>query len=311
MNYNSFYKNKKVVIVGAGGQIGSILAQKVSALGCRPNLIFHDSASDIGKPDIWNRLVADADIIFHLAAHEPKNFNPELDLEINCRSMLYLLEACRAQGKSPQIVFTSSSNVVGDPKKMPVDESFKDNPLTMHAIHKLAAEEYLKLYARNFNIPSITLRLASVYGPSTDINLSLRSSINKMINNAVHGSPVKLFANKDKIRDFLYIDDVADAFIAAGAVSHPRGEVYIIGSEQRETFGKVADFIASDVARRLGNKTEIIVDKDVRLSEVDMREFVANSARFKELTGWRPNISLKYGLALTVDYFIGQQLSSK
>lgn len=309
MDYDSFYKNKKVVIVGAGGQIGSLLAQKVSALGCRANLIFHDSASDIGKPDIWNGLVADADIIFHLAAHEPKNFKPELDLEINVRSMLCLLEACRVQGKSPQIVFASSSNVVGAPKKMPVDESFKDNPLTVHAIHKLAAEEYLKLYARNFNIPSITLRLASIYGPSTDINLSLRSSINKMINNAAHGLPVRLFANKDKVRDFLYIDDAVDAFIAAGAVNHPRGEIYIIGSEHGETFGKVADFIASDAAKRLGNKTEIIVDKDVRLSEVETREFVANSTRFKELTGWRPNVSFKDGLALTVDYFIDQQLS--
>lgn len=309
----AFYKDKKVLIVGAGGMIGSLLAKKFSSLGSQLHLVFHSvpqntpsgvqtSVLDLRLPESWDGLV-DADIIFHLAAHESKNFEPVEDFEVNARSVLDLLETCRVQKRSPKIVFASSSNVVGAPDRMPVDESFKDNPLTLFAIHKLLAEEYLKLYAQDFNIYSIILRLANVYGPSTDKQVSLHSALNKMVNNAVGGQPLKLFANKDKIRDFLYIDDAVDAYLAAGMVQDPKGEIYVVGSEEGETFENIVALIKGLVAKATGKNPEIVIEKD-QIASVEMRNFVANASRFKKVTGWKPGTSLKEGLQKTIDYFI-------
>src|SRR3989344_7073077 len=164
-----FYKSKKVFMAGATGFIGSMLTKRLI-----------EADADITKVDLrWPEPWADiekAEIIFHLAAHESGNFEPEKDLQVNALSVLYMLEACRRKNVSPKIIFASSSNLVGAPEEMPVDESFKDNPLTIFAVHKLMAEEYLKLYFRDFGIPSIALRLANVYGPSSDASLSLRST---------------------------------------------------------------------------------------------------------------------------------------
>lgn len=317
MDIGNFYKNKKVVITGAGGQIGSLLARRMSAFGGPLKLIFRSVSGaapekaevfvlDLRARDIWGDIVSGADIVFHLAAHESKNFELETDLEVNARSVLYLLEACRKQKKPPHIVFASSSNVVGAPSKMPVDESFKDNPLTIYAIHKLMAEEYLKFYADNFGIPSITLRLANVYGPSTSFELSLRSSLNKMINSAARNSTLALFANKDKTRDFLHIDDAVDAFVAAGAVNHPLGEVCIVGSERGETFEKIAEMI-TDAVKRFGREVAVSVDESSPLSAAEMREFIADSSKFRKLTSWKPQVKLEDGIAMTADYFIKQR----
>lgn len=301
----SSYKGKKVLIIGAGGMIGNALTQKLSALGCQLRLVYHNSPLDITKPEIWDELVEN-DIIFHLAAHESSNFELEEDLKTNALSVLYLLEACRQKKVFPKIVFASSSNLVGAPEKMPVDESFKDNPLTIFAVHKLMAEEYLKLYFRDFGIPSVTLRLANVYGPATDLNTSLRSTLNKMINNALRGKPLKLFVNKDKIRDFLYIDDATTAFLTAGGDNHS-GEIYVIGSEEGEPFEYIVELIAKLISKATSHRPEIIIDGQTPIKAVEMRNFCANSSKFKKATGWKPLTSLKSGLQKTIDYFITKQ----
>lgn len=312
MNPN-FYKDKKVLIVGAGGMIGSCLAQKLSTAGCSLHLVYHSppenppqgtkvSVLDISQPEVWNELVGN-DVIFHLAAHESGAFEPEKDFQVNSLSVLYMLEACRRKQAAPKIVFASSSNLVGAPEKMPVDESFKDNPLTIFAIHKLLAEEYLQLYFNDFGIPSVALRLTNVYGSSSNVSLSLHSTLNKMINNAVRGKPLKLFANKDKIRDFLYIDDAVEAFLTGGTIDNKKSGVYIVGSEEGEKFKTIVELIAELVSKTMGNQPEIIVDEQTPIKLVEMRNFVANSTKFKNLTSWKPETNLKSGLQKTTDYF--------
>ena len=314
MNPESFYKNKKVLVVGAGGMIGSCLVKALSILGCDLRLVYHNapnnptkgaiiSVADITKPEVWDELASN-DVIFHLAAHESGNFEPEEDLKTNALSVLYLLESCRRKEVFPKIVFASSSNLVGAPDKMPVDETFKDNPLTIFAIHKLTAEEYLKLYFHDFGIPSIALRLANVYGPSMEMSLSLHSTLNKMVNNAVAGKPLKLFANKDKIRDFLYIDDAARAFLAAGSLPNEKSGVYIAGSEEGKSFKTIVELVAELVSKTSGRRPEIIIDRETPIKAVEMRNFVADSSKFKKASGWKPQTMLRSGLQKTINYFL-------
>ena len=297
----NFYKDKKIFITGATGFIGSMLTKRLTEAGADITRV------DLRRPEPWAN-IEKSEIIFHLAAHESGNFEPEEDLQVNALSVLYMLEACRRKQVSPKIVFASSSNLVGAPDTIPVDESFKDNPLTIFAVHKLLAEGYLKLYFQDFDIPSIILRLANVYGPSTDTALSLHSTLNKMIQNAVLGQSLKLFVNKDKIRDFLYIEDAVEAFVAAGAVSDLKGEVYIVGSEEGQSFKNIVELVAELVLKTTKQKADVILDEKTPIKPVEMRNFVADSSKFKKLTDWKAETNLKSGLEKTISYFLNVKL---
>ena len=168
----ALFSGKKILITGANAYLGPKLAEILSGEECalvlhghsKPQLSFPNSRAkiiltggDLSKPDAWEALMTGVDIIFHLAAHESKEFEPELDLEVNAFSTLRLLELCRRQNLRPKIVFASSANLVGLAKRMPVDETFQDDPQTIYAVHKLTSERYFSYYARQYAIPSAVL----------------------------------------------------------------------------------------------------------------------------------------------------------
>src|SRR5262249_4833517 len=155
-----------------------------------------------------------------LAAFEHKRgseFAPAIDLAVNAGATLNLLECCRSRGLKPRIVFASSANIYGQPTRLPVDESFPDQPLTLFAIHKLTSEQYLRFYAREFGIPSVSLRLSNLYGcfHHTSREVVDRVVLNRIMGRALRGDSLELYRNRDKVRDYLHIEDVVSALLAA------------------------------------------------------------------------------------------------
>lgn len=315
----AFFSGKKILITGANAYLGPKLAEILSNEDCalvlhghsKPQLNFPNGrakisfkAGDLSKPDAWEKLIDGIDIIFHLAAHESREFEPALDLEVNAFSTLRLLELCRRKNLRPKIVFASSANLVGLAKRMPVDETFQDDPQTIYAVHKLTSERYFSYYARQYGILSAVLRLSNVYGPGLNISSARRVAFNRMIETAAEKGQMTLLKNRHCIRDYLFIDDAVSAFIAAASDKVNDGRYYLVGNDKGYSLEEFAKLVVLKVYEKSGKKVAISFDDITELATAEFRNFVADSSRFRDLTGWRSKISLEKGIEKTLEFFL-------
>ena len=237
-----FYKDKTIAVFGSEGYIGKNLCSELINLGSKV-IPYSKKNSIINSIDFWDYVFRDKiDLIFYLAASESIDPNINQDLDVNALGVLNCLEKAKTLNINPSIIYTSTSNIAGLVKNLPVNESTLDNPQTIFAIHKLLAENYLNYYRNKFFIPSISLRLSNIYGPSKDRNLSSRVVINKMILNALSSNKLVLYKNKDKVRDFLFINDAIESILYAGKFCNQAdSRFYVIGSGEETTYQGIAD----------------------------------------------------------------------
>ena len=220
-------------------------------------------------------------------------YDPESDFQYNALPVLRLLEACRTRNYWPKIVFASSANLFGLVDTLPVTEDNGDDPLTVWSVHKLTAEHYFQLYSRQFGINAITLRLGNVYGPTARRPVMTRVVINKIIAKALSGETVTTYANQGCVRDYVFLKDVVQAFLLAGAYcGSNKRPFYVIGSGEGETIADVWHLIADSVTFETGRNVPIRCDESVKIEPIEWRNFEADTRRFRKLTGWKPRTKL-------------------
>jgi len=154
-------------------------------------------------------------------------------------------------------------------------------------------------------IDGVILRLANVYGPSSTLALSNdRGILNKITNLALSGQPITVFGDGNYLRDYVYIDDVALAFLEAGKVNNISGQIFNIGSGKGTLIKDAFSYIAKLVDARIDKKTEIIFQDWPELAdEIERRNFYADISRFVKCTDWAPSVTFEEGAERTVDYF--------
>src|SRR5262245_36782518 len=259
------FANRQVLITGALGFIGSNLTRRLVDLGARVLLI--DSLiqeyggnlfnvedvedrvlvniSDVRDAHSMRYLVQEQDYLFNLAgqtSHMDSMIDPDTDLEINCRSQLSILEACRKYNPAVKIVFASTRQLYGKPDYLPVDEKHLSRPVDVNGINKLAGEWYHILYNNVYGVRACALRLTNTYGPRMRVKDTRQTFLGLWVRNLVEGKPFEVW-DGPQLRDFTYVDDAVDAFLLAAISDAANGEIFNLGGDCVISLKDLADLL--------------------------------------------------------------------
>jgi nucleoside-diphosphate-sugar epimerase len=315
---------RTVLITGGAGYVAAGIVGLLRELDCRILRLMRpgrqavpvsgkarlqDVTGDVCERRTWDSLLPEADVVFHLAAQTSvyqANEDPSADFEANVRPMLHLLETCRQKGQHPIVVFAGTATEAGIPERLPVDETHPDRPITVYDLHKWMAEIYLRHYAREGVVRGVTLRLANAYGPGPRSSSADRGVLNMMIRRALRGEKLTIYGCGDHLRDYVYVEDVSRAFLEAALnIDRLNGGYFVIGSGKGHTLKEAINLVADRVALKLGRRVGVVhVDPPVPQSPIEARNFVADSRRYSQATGWQARYSLPEGIDRTIEAFL-------
>jgi UDP-glucose 4-epimerase len=318
--------NKKILITGGNGYVASNVIQLLKDVPCKVirldrvgtawnNIDFGNKIElqniegDIRDANIWEPLLDGVDIIYHFAAQTSiavSNKNPVADLEINVLPILRLMEACQTKKTKPVVIYSGTVTEAGFTPQLPVSEAHADRPITMYDIHKLTAENYIKHFTNERVILGAILRLANVYGPGPKSSQADRGILNQMMAKAIRGESLTVYGDGKFIRDYVFITDVARAFVEAAInIEHVNGQHFMIGTGKGTSIQEAFQFVAKRVASRGKKQVPVLnVAPPLDLPLIENRNFVADISSFKSLTGWTPQVSLEQGVDITIDWYL-------
>ena len=321
-DYRDFYRGRRVMVTGGLGFIGSNLAHRLAGLGADVLLVdslipdygghlfniagieprVRVNVADIRQQSTMNYLVRDREVIFNLAgqvSHIDSMRDPYTDLEINCRSQLTLLEACRNNNPAAKVVYAGTRQVYGKPDHLPVDETHLVRPTDINGINKVAGEYYHLVYNNVFGVRACSLRLTNIYGPRQLVRHNRQGFIGWFVRLVVEDQQIQIFGDGLQLRDFVYVDDAADAFLRAGATDAVNGEVFNVGGAQPISHLELVTLLIETA----GTGSYRLVEWPAEKKAIDIGSFYADSTRFRETTGWTPETTLRDGLAQTIAYY--------
>jgi UDP-glucose 4-epimerase len=316
------YGNKKVLITGGLGFIGSNLARSLVNEGAKVTLV--DSLipeyggnlfnvqdirnnvliniCDVRDPFAMAHLLKDTDVLFNLAgqtSHMDSMTDPQTDLDINASAQLSILEACRKVNPAIKIVFASTRQLYGKPDYLPVDEKHPIRPVDVNGINKLAGEWYHLLYNNVYGIKACALRLTNTYGPGMRVKDARQTFLGIWVRLLIEGKPIKVFGDGLQLRDFNYVDDCVNALLLAGISDNANGKVFNLGSEEVIGLKALAEMM---VGLGYGGNFELIPFPPERKA-IDIGDYYSDFSLISKELNWKPKISLKEGLARSMDYY--------
>jgi UDP-glucose 4-epimerase len=322
VDYRTFYDGRRVMITGGLGFIGSNLARQLVDLGAHILVVdslipeyggnlFNVSGieeairiniADVRQQSTMNYLVRDCDVIFNLAgqvSHVDSMQDPYTDLEINCRSQLAILEACRRNNPGVKVVYAGTRQVYGRPDTLPVTENHLVRPTDVNGINKAAGEYYHLVYNNVFGVRACSLRLTNVYGPRQLMKHNRQGFIAWFIRLAIENREIQIYGDGSQLRDFVYVDDAADAFLRAGASDACNGQAFNVGGLEPIAH---RDLVAL-LIRTAGTGRFRYVDWPPEKKAIDIGSCYADSTRIGATLGWRATTVLADGLERTVAFY--------
>jgi UDP-glucose 4-epimerase len=259
-------------------------------------------SSDLRDESAMDRLVADREIIFNLAgnvSHIDSMRDPHTDLEVNCRSHLSLLQACRHHNPRAKVVYASTRQIYGHARFLPVTEEHLVRPVDVNGINKAAGEYYHLAYNDIFGIRACSLRLTNIYGPRQLIKHHRQGFIGWFIRLAVEDGEITVYGDGVQIRDSVYVDDAVDAFLRAGAADVCSGRVFYVGGSRPISIRELVALLI-DVA---GTGRLRFVEWPEGRKAIEIGDFYMDSKRLREAVGWQPQVPLREGLSRTLAYY--------
>ena len=300
----------KAVVTGAAGFVGSNLTTRlldagahVTGVDCftdyyaralkesnvnrfrdHPRCCFVET--EIATAD-WTELLTDVTHVFHLAAQAGvrRSWGADFSVYTTCNvdATQVLLEACVGRSLE-RFVYASSSSVYGDGVAVPMREDARPQPLSPYGVTKLAAEHLCQLYFANHEVPTVSLRYFTVYGPCQRPDMAF----NRFLRAIQRGQPVTLYGDGEQTRDFTYVDDAVSGTVAA-ANRGSAGRVYNIGGGARVSMNHVLDLMAT-----VTGQVPVIARQPVQKG--DMRDTYADTTLARQDLGFDPAVGLEDGI---------------
>jgi UDP-glucose 4-epimerase len=318
----AFYRDKQVMITGGLGFIGSNLARSLVSLGASVLLVdslipeyggnifnihdIHDrvrvNIADVRDEHGMRFLVQGQELIFNLAgqvSHTDSMNDPYTDLEINARSQLSLLEACRRDNPQTKIVFASTRQIYGRPEYLPVDENHPLRPVDVNGINKTAGEWYHMVYHQVYGMRTVSLRLTNTYGPGMRVKDARQTFLGWWLRQLLEGQTLLIFGDGRQVRDFNEVVDVVRAMLLVGASEAVDGQIFNLGGPEPVNLIELAELL---IDLNQGGRYEIVPFPEER-KRIDIGDYQGDYGKIRAALGWEPSVSLREGLGRTLDYY--------
>ncbi|MBI4407200.1 MAG: GDP-mannose 4,6-dehydratase [Candidatus Kerfeldbacteria bacterium] len=319
--HSNQYRNKRVLVTGGLGFIGSNLAIRLVELGAKVTILdsmiddyggnFFNIApvknkvtvniSDMRDKYGINYLVRDQDIIFNLAgqlSHIDSMTDPYADLEINCTAQLSLLEAVRHHNPKAVVVLTSTRQIYGKPQYLPVDEQHPISPVDVNGINTAAGEWYHTLYHNVYGLKTVSLRLTNTFGPRQLMKHNRQGFIPFFIRLLIEGKTINLFGDGKQVRDINDVDDVVSALLLSGTKPAAIGQVYNLGGEPISLLDLTKLMIKVN-----GKGKYTLTPFPPEKKRIDIGDYYGDYTKIKTELGWKPRITLVDAVRRTFAYY--------
>jgi UDP-glucose 4-epimerase len=298
--------NLALVLADAGADV-TVVDRRVLTHGANPHNLDGVARpvdlieADVGDEDAVRDAAARAELIFNLAgqvSHVESMARPLFDLEVNTRSQLAFLEMLRSVGSEAVVVYTSTRQIFGHPRYLPVDEDHPVSPVDVNGITKSAAEQLHLLYTELYGIRASVVRLTNVYGPRQRLAGDLQGFLPIFVRRALSGEPITVFGDGAQERDCLYVDDVVECLLLAARSPEATGEVFNVGNDERLSLRQIATVVDAAGAGSV-ESVPWPADRDA----IDIGSYYGDSSKAKRLLGWEPRTPFAEGIRETIEFY--------
>ena len=316
------FKHKKILVIGGMGFIGSNVAKalvneeaEVTIMdsflqGLGSNWFNLNGIKDKVKVNISDirdfesllELVKGFEIIYNFAGqpiHNGSLDNPHLDKDINLDGHLNLLESCNKNNKTARILYAGSRMQLGKINHLPVDESHPSNPRSPYGVSKQAAEAYSQYFFREQGLDTVVFRISNPYGPRAQMRTHEYCIVNWFLGQLMKGNDTKVYGDGNQLRDYIFIDDLVNAYLLAGVSKNASGQIFNVGSGVGTRFKDMADSLIEIV----GWGKRIDVPWPENYHNIETGDYVTDISKIKKLLNWEPKTPLLNGLKITYEFY--------
>ncbi|MEP7357850.1 MAG: NAD-dependent epimerase/dehydratase family protein [Anaerolineales bacterium] len=321
-NLPDTFDGQSVLITGGLGFIGSNLARRLAALGARVTVVdslipeyggklfnlaglenqVKINIADVRDEHSMDYLVRGQAFIFNLAgqvSHLDSMRNPFTDLEINCRSQLSILEACRKHNPGARLIYSGTRQIYGRPRYLPVDEHHPVDPVDVNGVNKVAGEWYHIVYHRAYGLRTTSLRLTNTYGPRMRVVDARQTFLGIWLRRLIDGDEILVYGDGEQRRDFNYVDDAVEALLQVAAHDATIGEIYNLGGVEVTSLRALAEQLVA----LNGAGSYRLVPFPPEQKAIDIGDYYGTYAKLQAALGWQPLVTLATGLERTLAYY--------
>ena len=314
-------KDQRILITGGLGFIGSNIARQCVEQGAKVTLYdcldphsggnmhnIHDFEKDVEiiLNDIRNfegvcGCIRNKDVLFSCAAftsHPQSMKEPLIDIDVNCKGVINLLEAIRRFNAACKIVHVGTSTQIGRMVLPEVTELHPEFPIDIYSANKSASEKYVLCYGHAYKMRASVVRLANVFGPRSNIRTPDFGFVNFFVGLALKGKDLTVFGDGSQLRNLSYVEDVAQALLVVSQHPAADGQCLFAAADRQYTVKEIAEEIAAHVGGRVR-----FVEWPKDRQAIEVGDAIISNAKIKKLLNWAPTHTLAEGMKKTKAYF--------